>query len=359
MYALRFPSAIIGILTIPATYWMARELFNRRVGLLAAAFMTITLWPIQLSVIGFRAGTLPLFIALSIATGVRAYRSGRWLDWLIAGALYGVSFYTYLAGRFTPVVLIMFGLGLILARRFKRLWPGALIFVVAASVVVAPLAITALTNWDVVMGRVGEVSILSPAINHGDVVGTAIGNTFKALGMFFWQGDRIPRHNVPYRPVFDWLVTIVFVFGLVRLILGAIQRRRAERPPLPDFLDYTPPKRVTLPDQLPSAFVLVWIGVMLLPTILAEDTPHFLRAVGVLPVVMVIPAVGLDTLAQWLTLRDGLTPACAQRRFSRWRIDRLDGADHHRLCALCGSIPTRRMRLKPRPRRWRIRRAGA
>ncbi len=269
--------------------------------------MTITLWPIHLSLIGFRAVALPLFIALSIATGVRAYRSGRWLDWLIAGALYGVSFYTYLPSRFTPVVLIVFGLGLILARRFKRLWPGALIFLIAASIVVAPLAITALTNWDVVMGRLGDVSILSPAINGGDVVGTAIGNTLKALGMFFWQGDRIPRHNVPYRPVFDWLVTIVFVFGLVRLILGALrQRRRAERPPLPDFLDYTPPKRVALPDKLSSVFVLLWIGVMLLPTILAEDAPHFLRAVGVLPVVMVIPAVGLDTVAQWLTRRNGL-----------------------------------------------------
>jgi hypothetical protein len=36
-----------------------------------------------------------------------------------------------------------------------------------------------------------------------------------------------------------------------------------------------------------------------LPTILAEDAPHFLRAVGILPVLMVVPAVGLDTLAQW------------------------------------------------------------
>ena len=303
IYALRLPSALIGIMTIPVTYWMARELFNRRVGLLAAAFMTVTLWPIHLSLISFRAGTLPLFIALSIAAGVRAYRSGRWYDWLIAGALYGTSFYTYLAGRFTPVVLVLFGLGLIFARRFKRLWPGALIFVVAAGIVVAPLVITAVANWDVVMGRPGDVSILNPVINGGDVAGTAIGNTVKALGMFFWQGDRIPRHNVPYRPVFDWLVTIVFVFGLVRLILGAIQRRRTALPSLPDFLDYTPITRVALPNKLPGVFVLLWIAVMLLPTILAEDTPHFLRAVGILPVLMVIPAVGLDTLAQWVSAR--------------------------------------------------------
>ncbi len=34
--------------------------------------------------------------------------------------------------------------------------------------------------------------------------------------------------------------------------------------------------------------------VMLVPTILAEDCPHFLRAVGVLPVAAVYPALGLE-----------------------------------------------------------------
>ncbi len=79
-YALRFTSAVIGVLTIPLTYWLGRELFNRRIGLITAALMTITLWPLHLSLIGFRVVTLPMFIALSVAAGVRAYRSGRALD---------------------------------------------------------------------------------------------------------------------------------------------------------------------------------------------------------------------------------------------------------------------------------------
>ena len=305
-YALRFTSAVIGVLTIPLTYWLGRELFNRRIGLITAALMTITLWPLHLSLIGFRVVTLPMFIALSVAAGVRAYRSGRALDWIVAGALYGASFYTYLASRFTPLALVIFGLGLIAMRRFKRLWPGALIFVIAAAIVAAPLAITALTNWDVVMGRPGEVSILNPDINHGDLAGTLIGNTVKALGMFFWQGDSIPRHNVPYRPVFDGVMAIFFVFGLVRLILGAIQTRRASEP-LPDFLHDDLARRqqprLPLPSKLASGFVLIWIAVMLLPTILAEDTPHFLRAVGVLPIVLIVPAVGLDSIGRWLESR--------------------------------------------------------
>jgi hypothetical protein len=44
-------------------------------------------------------------------------------------------------------------------------------------------------------------------------------------------------------------------------------------------------------------FVLIWTVAMCLPTLLAEDAPHFLRAVGVLPVVALLPALGLDRLA--------------------------------------------------------------
>src|SRR5512147_868169 len=43
IFPLRLPSTIIGILLVPASYFMARELFNRRVGLLTATLVTITL----------------------------------------------------------------------------------------------------------------------------------------------------------------------------------------------------------------------------------------------------------------------------------------------------------------------------
>ena len=125
--------------------------------------------------------------------------------------------------------------------------------------------------------------------------------------MFFWRGDRIPRHNDPYRPVFDPILVIFFALGLIRLIIAALGPTPPPQKPLPDFLQpgpdmrYTP--RVKSLSKLSSLFVLIWIPVMLLPTILAEDSPHFLRAVGVLPVALIVPAIGLNTLGQWLAAR--------------------------------------------------------
>ncbi|HZY45404.1 MAG TPA: glycosyltransferase family 39 protein [Anaerolineae bacterium] len=296
--ALRLPAALIGTLTVPATYWLAHELFNRRVGVLSAAIMAVTLWPIHLSHIGLRAVSLPLFIALFIAMGIRAYRSNRRRDWIIAGLLYGASFYTYLASRFTPAVLIVFSIVLIAVRRSRRVWPRVIFFLAAAALVIAPLAITAVNEWDVVMGRPGEISIFNPIINHGDFVGTAVSSTLKALGMFFWQGDRIPRHNVPYRPVFDPIMAIFFVVGLICLVCAVLPQRTPRAHSHSNFF--------LAINKLSSLFTLLWVAVMSLPTILAEDPPHFLRVVGILPLVMIIPAIGLDVVGRWIAARSKL-----------------------------------------------------
>lgn len=47
-----------------------------------------------------------------------------------------------------------------------------------------------------------------------------------------------------------------------------------------------------------SALTLAWLTTMALPTLLAENAPHFLRAAGLLPAVLVPAAVGIDTLAR-------------------------------------------------------------
>jgi hypothetical protein len=128
----------------------------------------------------------------------------------------------------------------------------------------------------VLAGRVTQVSIFNPAISHGDPWGTLVRHTGLALAAFFVRGDRIPRHNLPWRPIFDPALALAFVAGV-----GVAFRRRGA-----------------------GWFVLLWVGAMLLPTILAEDTPHFLRGVGIQPVVFLLPALGLQAACT------ALAPAC-------------------------------------------------
>ena len=274
--ALRLAAAVCGTLTVPATFLMVRAWFDERIALLSAAIIATTYWHVQLSRVGFRAIMLPLTIALTLWAAGRAIRDNRRRTWLLAGVLYGLTFYTYVAARFTPAVLLAFVLYLLLIGESRRLWPGAIYFAGGTLAALLPLGAYALTHWEVVTGRPGQVSVFNPLIHGGELSGTLVRHGISTLGMFFVRGDTIARHNLPGRPVFDPLMAGAMILGT---ILAGINARRRDTG---------------------SALALIWVGLMLVPTWLAEDAPHFLRAVGILPVLAVLPALGLDRIRSWL-----------------------------------------------------------
>ncbi len=275
--AVRLPAALIGSLTTLAVYKLTDSWFGRSVGLLTAWLWATTFWPVHLGRIGLRVGLLVPLLALTFWLATLACRrQSRWL-WLAAGAVYGLSFYTYLAARFTPVLLLAALLYLLWRGGWRRLWPGMGWFVLATAVLLLPLLLLAWQDPALVLGRTGQVSVLNPAINGGNLLGTLWRKGWQALGMFVWRGDPILRHNglQSYpggngRSVFDIFMAVPFLLGVVVCL------RQWRHPPF--------------------AFTLLWTLIMLGPTILAEDTPHFLRAVGVLPAALILPALGLQTV---------------------------------------------------------------
>lgn len=295
--ALRVPAAVAGTLATLPAWLLARSWFGRVAGLLAAFLWAITLWPVHLGRIGLRVSLLAPLLALAFWLGTRAWRERRAALWAAAGAVYGLSFYTYLAARFTPLLLALFAVYLVVTGRRARLSDGGRVlwFALAAALAVAPLAAVLLRDPELVLGRAGQVSVLSPAINGGDPVGALLASTGRALGLYVWRGDAILRHNalLSYdavlksdhpagRPVFDPLMAVPFLVGLAWCLW------RWRRPA--------------------AAFLLLWQLVMLGPTILAEDAPHFLRAAGMLPGAVFFPAIGLGLLWEWPRL-----PARARR----------------------------------------------
>ena len=288
--AIRLAAAVIGTLTTWFTYKLAKTWFGKSIGLLSAWLWAITIWPIHLSRIGLRPILLPMLLAITFWLGTLAYRRSRdgqpasWM-WLLAGVAFGTSFYTYLAARFTVIVIVLLFMYLVLTGRGKSLWPGTGWALVGMAVTLAPLTSLFLREPDLIIGRAGQVSILDPAINRGDLIGTFWQQTWRALGLFFVKGDTIIRHNPPGRPVFDLLMVVPFLLGVAWCF------RNWRRPP--------------------AATLLLWVGVMLGPTILAEDSPHFLRAVGLLPGVMMLPAIGLQQIWNWSRLPSRLGQALA------------------------------------------------
>ncbi|MFT7587349.1 MAG: 4-amino-4-deoxy-L-arabinose transferase-like glycosyltransferase [Cellvibrionaceae bacterium] len=268
--AIRLMAAVVGTLTTLVVYALAKSWYGQLVGLFAAWLWAVTLLPIHLSRIGLRIILAIPVVALALWLGTLAYRhidpkKGRWL-WLAAGACTGLGFYTYLTARLFPMVLILIVGYLLLAKRPVP-WRGLGWALVGWLVIMLPLFNLWLGRPELLSGRTGQVSILNPLINQGDLLGTFIQNSFGALGLFFIEGDTIVRHNLPGRPLFDILMALPFCIGLVWMV------RNWAKPAV--------------------VATVCWVAVMLSATVLAEDAPHFLRASGILPAALFPAAIGL------------------------------------------------------------------
>ncbi len=272
IFALRITAAFVGVLTIAATYWMGREWqLDRRIALIAALLLTISFWHLLFSRLGFRAITQPLLQALTIAALFRGIRREKW-SWLaVAGIFLGLTAYTYLAARLFPVLLLFALVPLLNGRiRFTQL---ALVTLFAL-LVLAPLLNYFIAHPDAFWVRISQVSPTESELTLPE-------SYLKSLGMLFSEGDPYWRFNLPKRPLFDW-----FWGGL--LLIGWVMSLWRLRP-----VPY---------DWQKSALLLLILTpiIMILPTALAtnEIVPSNLRAIGLIPFIFYLPAIGLMTFLE-------------------------------------------------------------
>jgi 4-amino-4-deoxy-L-arabinose transferase-like glycosyltransferase len=283
--AIRFTSVFVAMLTLAASYRLLRRMFSSTMALVALAGMSIALWPVFWGRVGLRAMTLPLMLALGFdwlwrgltrdeGGTLRVKDESKYRPFIISGVFFGLSAYTYLSSRALPILLAIFTLYLALFARKKMQgkWHGLFICFVIAGLIALPLIITLLTQPDLQF-RVSEVSRPLDKALQGDW-SEVNANVGRALGMFTMQGDTTVRDNWPNRPVFPEMIG-------QWLFLGGV---------IVAFTRFRQPRYV---------LTLLWIGVMLIPTIFSTGTPNFTRTLGALPVVFAMPGIAVEALLFW------------------------------------------------------------
>ncbi len=140
---LRAASAILGGLTVPALYLLARALYDRLTALLAALILLTFMPHLHFSRLGLNNIADPLFGTLALGLLARGVRTGRRLDFALGGAALGLTQYFYDGGRmlFPALAGAWLGAGLLVWRP-RPAWRGLLIALVAFVAVAAPVYLT-------------------------------------------------------------------------------------------------------------------------------------------------------------------------------------------------------------------------
>lgn len=273
-WVLRLAPAVIGILTVPGLYLLGRELFSRQVGIFAAFFLATSFWHLVFSRIAFRAILAPLlsvwaiyWLLVALRPGPRVTRSLATA--IFAGAIFGLGFYTYIAYRVSPLLLLAF-VPLFLAHRGT-----ALAFLASAFTVAAPIGWYFLQHPEEFSRRASQVSLLS----SGNPVAGFFENVMLTLGMLLVRGDGNPRHNLPWHPELFAPVAVLFMIGVI-VILGRLRTRRSGTARSPR-------------EELAPWLMLTWLTAGFLPAVLSnEGMPHAMRSIFMIPAVMLLAGLG-------------------------------------------------------------------
>jgi len=290
-FGARIVTRLAGLLLIPLVHILARRLFGKRVAIVASGILAVTWWPVFFSRVALRGITLPLaFVAavyflwrgldLDGTAGVCRLGTIRW-GWLaLGGVLMGLTWYTFTAARGLFVLLPLLLAHLVWVRlvHIRQLWRVALVTLGLAALVAAPFVYDVMVHPGAPETRLKQLGGIIEELRAGNLIPFAR-QTIGTLGLFGLTGDPNWRYNVSGRPVLGPVLGALAILGL----LVSVVRWRQPR----YFL------------------LLLWLLLGLAPSMLTPDAPSLVRAIGALPVAMMLPGIGAVGLWNCIAARVG------------------------------------------------------
>ena len=330
--SIRYVSAVTGVLTILALYVLARSLFplpnptrsqepsaggpstlvRRYLPFVACLLLAVLPWHTTFSRHGIEVILLPLWGSLALLFLWQGLRDGRWWPFVLSGLAWGSAFYTYQAAWLLPGVLVVFLIYKLFQEPgfLRRYFPQLALLAVVALVVLLPLALFAYHNQSIFIHRTSQVGVFAEGQGSQAPLASLLSNTLKVAGLFVMGGDIAITDNIALRPPLPRLEAAFLIGGLL------IALWRVKRPAY--------------------ALLLIWFAWMLLPSILTENTPSIRRAVGSVPPMVMLIALGIG----WAF--DGLVMLAGRANLGRAGGEAAAGRPSLTVCWPARSCSTRR-----------------
>lgn len=161
--SIRLVSAVMGIATFVAAYFLGRELHSPTLGLVFAFMLAVARWSITFSRLGMYNAATPLFQLLALTFLLRGLRRGSVLDFALAGLWLGLGLCFYSAFQLFLVVIAVVGVYLAWRERkqWPRIWLGAGVMVLMGLLVIAPVVHYAVVKPESYFARVQKTSLFT------------------------------------------------------------------------------------------------------------------------------------------------------------------------------------------------------
>lgn len=298
-FAIRFPSAALGVVSVFLTYLLVKELFrNEKIALLSAFVLAISPWHIQFSRTAFEAN---LGVFLNILTALLFVKGLKkpYLLWISAIAS-GLSVYAYQSEKiFAPLFMLI--LVLIFRKELREIGRKYLLpFFIIGFIVVFPLLVSIFLNPES-LNRARSTSFISENkfFSHtlerivvdkenNDYLGLVIDNRRvvylrQSIGAYlshfnpnwlFIEGD-LPRHHAPNMGLLYHFELPFLLIGLYYLVFGKFSRKT-------------------------KLLIFSWFFVAPIPAAVTNDVPHAVRTLNFLPTYQIFVALGIYSFYVWL-----------------------------------------------------------
>ena len=216
-FAVRFQSALYGLITIVFLYLLAKEVFSRKAGLLSAFVATTMPWLLHYNRIGFELNAYAAFFTAAIFLFIKGTKKKTYI--IPAFIVSGFTLYTYQPPKLL-VPLLLVGIGIIywkqLFKHWRQVFLGFTIFLLMS----VPLALSFFTGE--ATARFNDVSILSQHLPLDQTAQLFSKNYFAQLSPnYFIQGEDTPieRHFMngllPLLPVTIPFVVVGFIAAII------------------------------------------------------------------------------------------------------------------------------------------------
>jgi hypothetical protein len=290
LFAVRFGSALLGLLSLVAVYLLVRRLFGVRPAMLLLIMTTPFHWHLHFSRSGFHYMQAASLSAVAIWLFVLAFDRRSPVLFGCSGVVTGIAWQTYYAAWLTPIILVTWAAGEAVMDRqhFKSIIKGLAVTVALLIVTLAPLLAYYAQESEYAWSRPNAVFVFSAYNTQHlhEVYGTTSAwqllakNARGLVALFVGDfSDTSVQYGMRHQFI-DPFVLPVFLGGLAYSLI--LVRRPGGR--------------------------LLWIwflGTLIAGGLLTIDAPFSPRLIGITPIVLLFPALLIDRILRlpWISAR--------------------------------------------------------